>query len=522
MQSAALLVVLLVGLRGGDAGVIPGAPYPVGKGGFNASAGKVLYVINPTDDTTRTMVASISGATARNVRPMVYQGSDVHLTYLVETFGVQPVEVANITDLISKVLNEVAGHNVSYVEFQNGTTDPRNAAISMAAREPFAFALTPDVAALTPLRMVANATGASAEDLLPQGGWSKDIMVLSSATPILDYAVFAGAFTFFADPVSHIALEAFVKKAFGTLNPMGAVFGWIGGPPPREEVFVGSANAAHLYTHCADIASNLAVHSQFDIPTFKQTIAPPVPSEDGKHTVAFLYTDGDSLGYDLGYFNSLFNESLRGTFPLGWTMSPAASTLLPASLHHFYKAMTPNDEFVAGPSGVGYAYPDEMPNVATFANVTSTAMRMSSMRTLNIISGNPLKLDIAKYAEPFLKQDNIDGVYYYNYFSYDEFAGHHAKVAGKPLIGARAWLCGLDSDYKCLTQCGPGCMTRASLAELLSKLPRDRTHPNSYSLVSIDAWHTHLSDIQAVIATLGDAVRVVLPSQLVRELKEVL
>jgi hypothetical protein len=50
----------------------------------------------------------------------------------------------------------------------------------------------------------------------------------------------------------------------------------------------------------------------------------------------------------------------------------------PAVMAHLYANATAMDEFVAGPSGVGYTYPDVLPNLGQFANVTNAIMQKVS------------------------------------------------------------------------------------------------------------------------------------------------
>ena len=100
-------------------------------------------------------------------------------------------------------------------------------------------------------------------------------------------------------------------------------------------------------------------------------------------------TDGDNLQWTLGPFSTdttWWGSTQRGRTPLGWTFSPATAFLSPATLSWVNRTRTPMDELIAGPSGVGYIFPQAWPapSRAPFASLTAEGMRRSSMKLLNI------------------------------------------------------------------------------------------------------------------------------------------
>ena len=150
-------------------------------------------------------------------------------------------------------------------------------------------------------------------------------------------------------------------------------------------------------------------------------------------------------------------------------------------------------------------------------------------RTVNLISGNPITTitDPVKYSEPFLQQPNIDGVFYFNYFSYDELVGHILPASnGKPVIGARRTLCNLNTTAKCLFGCGPGCACIADVVDRLLSLPRNSSDLDAYSLLSLDAWLMTTDDVVGMVETLQqrapNGFRFVLPSKFVKLVTDVL
>lgn len=105
---------------------------------------------------------------------------------------------------------------------------------------------------------------------------------------------------------------------------------------------------------------NLSVHSGIRVPELKQKPAPPLPTaEQGKVYYSFIMSDGDNLPVlTTSNFPALWSEKTRGKLPMGWTLSPSASILLPDLVDWYYENATPSDAFLGAVSGVGYTYPD--------------------------------------------------------------------------------------------------------------------------------------------------------------------
>ncbi len=132
-------------------------------------------------------------------------------------------------------------------------------------------------------------------------------------------------------------------------------------------------------------------------------------------------TDGDNIQWLLGPFltaDTWFGSPDRGKVPLGWTVSPALSELAPSVLQRFYADAVPGkDNFVAGPSGVGYCIPELLPNdpltpgsLAQFAGLTSAFLGKADLHIVNTISNEDCDPNCTM---PLLGQPNIDAVFLY-------------------------------------------------------------------------------------------------------------
>ena len=86
------------------------------------------------------------------------------------------------------------------------------------------------------------------------------------------------------------------------------------------------------------------------------------------HIATFIISDGDNIHFLQGHYSPMGTEigksepgwdnPVRGSFPLGWTLCPTAYDLIPGILDYFFRTATCMDGFVAGFSGNGYFYPE--------------------------------------------------------------------------------------------------------------------------------------------------------------------
>ncbi len=104
--------------------------------------------------------------------------------------------------------------------------------------------------------------------------------------------------------------------------------------------------------------SNLSVHSGIELPPFHQpTVAPPPLKK--RVYVTWIMSDGDNLPVlTVGNFPQFWQNPLRGSVPIGWSISPSAALLIPDIADYYYSHATADDEFVGAVSGIGYTYPD--------------------------------------------------------------------------------------------------------------------------------------------------------------------
>ena len=225
-------------------------------------------------------------------------------------------------------------------------------------------------------------------------------------------------------------MEQLLAKMPANIPVMG--YPWAG-----KDVGIGEGPGVTLFAEFGKYlvgsidCSNLSVHSGIVVPDLRQAPAPPPPAlQPDKVYLSFVISDGDNLPVlTISNFPQLWADKTRGQFPIGWTLSPSASLLLPDVVDYYYRSATPNDYFLGAVSGVGYTYPDSYGKrfrepdrqkvYDEFLDQTATYMKRSDLKGLWIMGATRPEL-ISRYAEriPFL--DALFPDYGRRLFSSDE------------------------------------------------------------------------------------------------------
>lgn len=317
-----------------------------------------------------------------------------------------------------------------------------------------------------------------------------------------DYAVFSNAFYFFENIGSYIT-----DRAFSRMNDNSVMLGW--GDDEYQTVSVASNNS--VMVNAADWALNLSTLTNLNAETKQQNHSDVLANPEGVHTVCFVMTDGDNVQWLLNDFASNSNwygSPDRGKVSIGWTISPALCELAPTVMKYLYDHASNDDNkrdyFIAGPSGIGYFYPEQYPAINSNAALLNEFMKKSDLNILNVIDDNgnlePIK--------PYLNQDAVDGVFLYTYS--DHYAGLNGSIQwynGKPVIGGRFAL--WDGAY-----------SPQSLATVLNGMPRDPKSAVGYSLIPVHVWSENVAAVNQCASMLDSHVRVVAPDEFVELIKK--
>lgn len=326
---------------------------------------------------------------------------------------------------------------------------------------------------------------------------------------LTDYAVFGKMFHMYE---SSIGTNFTDVCRYLTTN--AALFGWL---KDKEQELVKEASKQNVFVHAADFAKNLSALSNYGVTSQQKGHYTNPETKQNMHTVCFLMSDGDNFQYLLGdFYRSRYNTTARGKRDIGWTMSPAMCEVAPTALKFYYDKASgtegKRDYFVAAPSGLGYMNPDYYGDNSSYAALTAEYMKKSDMRILNII-GNQFD---EQYLAPYLLQDQIDGLLYYDYADYAKEAGAIKFSNGKPIVTARYNLWPFADGTTT-----PLYESSTSLAAKLNNASTDITSADGYTLVAVHIWTQTVTDIMNCAVKLNsEKVRVVAPDEFIALIKK--
>lgn len=517
---------------------VPGSPFPVASRGLNSSALlRVVYTDGLTPEDLFTLQA-LQGVVNKRSPSLarVARGAELWLNITRDVWGVAlDFSVGTLPALVSLFKPGLAGYVLCSL-LDNST----NAALAAAAALDV-LVVTPANAALATsaqLPLLYDVRGKGAQWAIdtfnntPGFSFSRSVTTLQlpseSACCMADYSIAAGALQWWPAPEDHDNVTSAVgERVWASMRPPFAMLGW----GPDELGTVAAVSAYGGGVAASNWAANLDVFSNFDVPALRPP-PPPRPAAPARsgpppsHTVCFLMSDGDNVQFLLDGFATdarWWGSPARGSVPLGWTLSAPAADLCPVVPAYLF-ASARSDGFVAGVSGAGYYYPDDVlasPRGGAAALDALTAlsagfMEKLGLRLVNVLGrGNGVP---ALAAESYLRHDGIDGLFWYPYSDYSGLRGSITwSSGGKPVIGGRFNLWGDGKNPS-----GPTFKNVSGLADALLGMPRDPSLPEGYSLVPLHAWSHTVADAAQVMALVEaaapGAVQALTPAEFVAKI----
>ncbi|MFI9719753.1 GxGYxYP domain-containing protein [Streptomyces sp. NPDC052396] len=359
----------------------------------------------------RLLLSTLQGVTARR-RPCLYLSApfeEGRHTWLRE-LEVPYAPVNGLATLVRRYRSEIRGAIV---------TDPavpatRNVATTLAGLEN-AVAATAGLASRLGLPVVKDLRGRfkdatsayawAARELWPRCTHRMLVAVdpQRNAENLRDYAVAHRAFVLWADPTR--AKEAALLTSLLRGMPDNSPFlGWF--PNDRENAGTELASRHGAYVVAADYINNLTVFAGAQRRYASRQPAAAPPRLRRRIYVTFTFTEGDNLQYNQHRLRKLWDDPARGQVPLNWSVSPLAADAASLFLSYYQRTATRHDLLVAGPSGLGYAYPDDWPagKLSHFTRQTGAYMRdtgLPALCALNRAHGRDINLSagtLAAYA----------------------------------------------------------------------------------------------------------------------------
>lgn len=318
-----------------------------------------------------------------------------------------------------------------------------------------------------------------------------------------DYGIAGKAMCFYSDCYDG---DANVKSdILQWANKNAPILGWT----QNEVNFVSANSLLSKVTVAADWAYNLSFYSASVYDTLQQSNykQEEVTPQKGKHYVAIVMSDGDNVQWmtkDFSTSEKYFGSSYRGKFKMTWTTSPALYDLAPDLLNKLYGMSTSSDEFIAGPSGVGYVNATEYnrDSLNDYAAYTAGYMKATDMHYVNLLDN----YTDASALDAFSKYDTIKGGIWSVGDYYLEGGGGIYWSNDKPFVTVRETLWrdkGNDAHNEYY-----GYAER--VAQRINGYTKDYTKAEGYTVVLAHAWSIGSMDyINRFVNSLDSNVQVV-------------
>jgi GxGYxYP putative glycoside hydrolase C-terminal domain/GxGYxY sequence motif in domain of unknown function N-terminal len=238
--------------------------------------------------------------------------------------------------------------------------------------------------------------------------------------------------------------------------------------------------------------------------------------------VSFALSDGDNIQYCQHQLPQLWNNAVRGTIPLGWTLSPLLLQAAPAMGAYYRETATVNDELIAGPSGAGYMYPTHWPraHLPKFLQQTGELMSDMGMTTLEVLDADCL----FGSGLPFIPKVSVSGMTLQNRWLLQQFARGLAPYGMRGMISGNGFLF-RNGRWEYINNV-PVCHNLGLVESTKTALLLVRMATKIYSQrplflsVYVNAWFMGPAQIQQVMQELGEEYTFVLPRRLLAMLAE--
>lgn len=433
-----------------------------------------LYRLHKTSPAERTLVVTLQGLVAKD-RPRIwveYGGMYARILDELRAEGTRVHEGMSAWELLAKFRRHVKGMIV-----YKGGTDSINVATSLCGPRR-AVAVEESIlerAKAEGLRVLFDARGYDEVRAFEEFShlFDRGVMLEQAEKKhfhLRDFAVLHDAFTCFG--VKPEERTRFVRE----LGPGTLVYGF----GDHEERWVKEISAGGGTGIPADWSMNLSFLPSLRVPIPERPRRRPAPVKRGERIVTFVMSDGDNIQWVGGPFvNSRghWASKHRGSFDMSWEMAPILADVAPRVLRHFYREASKGaaiDDFIVGPSGIGYSFHNHLPDRSAFAEATAGAMRRSRLSITTMLNSGG---DMTQSRE-LLERPEVMGVLYKDYAPYNKRKGEIYWHAGKPCVSYRYLLWEPRPDKS------PEGVARAIAQQ--PALPA--TDENSYAAVNVHAW----------------------------------
>lgn len=319
---------------------------------------------------------------------------------------------------------------------------------------------------------------------------------------------------FLPDPGAGLLCErGLMKQIFQSYAPNTAGhFGW----------FIQEGSGVSLTSHSAipvfasDFYSNLEVwgsvrNIQPALPILQPLARTPDPY---KIYVSFTMSEGDNLQYIQEHLLKLWQDPERGMIPIGWPIAAVLLEAAPTLLDYYVRTATPADEFLAGPSGVGYMYPANWPGaqLSAFLEHSGRLMKSMNLRILEVLDSN-FRQDLCLALRAILKGSGmalIDKKIQQRYAEELKPAGIRGIVSGG---GQKNVSWNIFSGIPVYQNLGIASSVDEALSMIKEGAKGYKERPAFLNLYVL-AWKMTPTDLKQVAIKLGEEYEIVMPGDL--------
>lgn len=296
----------------------------------------------------------------------------------------------------------------------------------------------------------------------------------------------------------------FLKKVLGDFGSGTHVLGWV----ENEKNCVKIISRAGCSICPMDFCRNTSYLSQIEIPVSAQKKTAVAHSDESKHYVCLLLSDGDNIQWLMNGYGEYYDKIRNcDDVNISWTFSPSLYEFDPFMHNRVYEAAGENNYFVSGPSGAAYANPSVFRKsaLADFSKETAAAMLRTNQRIITVLDDYypRSQADILYSLGWFSRYDNIDGgLLFLDPDRYEAGRGRIWFSNDKPFISTRLSLWNSDG-YDGATD-----EWLKEQADIINGYPVDIHSVNGYSLICVHAWTMKTSSIRKFVDCLGDNVEI--------------
>ncbi len=337
--------------------------------------------------------------------------------------------------------------------------------------------------------------------------WIGDILDTSTVRAALrDWIVATKGFAFELYPEKDGQLE-FLTYLLGYFPHTSTIYGYLyyddalyrkTGIAENEATSVSTISASNKALVATNTATNLSVYPSFPA-TAKRPLWSVTTSTVKPDTtyVAFGVSDGDNVSYNLQRLRATWwDDPNRGHFPMAFSISPWLHKLAPGAFAYYTSTMTDNENLIMGPSGAGYAYPSDMPDLAKYLRTTKSLMEETGLEAIWILDNNTILPSSTHIIDQYISELHPSAII-------DLYGGFPSAQAFRPAVSVRRNTPILNSVR------GMGISPTVNAIQTTANFEPAYPGNVKFVFVALDTWETTYETAIEIMKQLGAGYEVV-------------